>query len=253
MCSSDRLGAVVARAHRVGPRFHPYFLCFDLAMIAGLGVGIAYAAFAGGITVAGWVAVFAIEACLYHAYVAFKRRVLGIASRSFLQDTLFFLLPTYVLVSLAVGHSLTAALDVLGLMFPIVLSLVRVGCFLGGCCYGRPSPHGVRYPASIFRPFRTWRTFTPGPLPHAPVLPVQLYEAAVNLALFAGLALRLALGASASSATLWLYFLGYAPWRLVAESLRGTRHRPKWGRFSQAQWLSAALVPVAAVLLALMA
>lgn len=48
-------------------------------------------------------------------------------------------------------------------------AIVRIGCFLGGCCYGRPSnaPWSVRFPG------------LPGP-----VHPTQLYEAGLQLAAF---------------------------------------------------------------------
>lgn len=56
----------------------------------------------------------------------------------------------------------------------------RLGCFLNGCCYGRPtsSPLGVKFPHDSFAYLEFGDT---------PVHPSQLYNAAVGLLLFAGL------------------------------------------------------------------
>ena len=54
----------------------------------------------------------------------------------------------------------------------------RVGCFLNGCCYGRPTklPWGVTYPRDSF-PYAEF-----GPVP---IHPAQLYFAAAGLGMFA--------------------------------------------------------------------
>ncbi len=54
----------------------------------------------------------------------------------------------------------------------------RVGCYLNGCCYGRPTtlPWGVHFPRESFAFFEFGDT---------PVHPSQLYNAAVGLVLFA--------------------------------------------------------------------
>ena len=57
------------------------------------------------------------------------------------------------------------AADVLGTGTALGYAVMRLGCFMGGCCYGRPSdlPWAVRFPGF------------PGP-----VHPTQLYEAGLN-------------------------------------------------------------------------
>jgi prolipoprotein diacylglyceryltransferase len=241
------LDRVVEGAHDAAGSvgYHPYLAMFDLAMIAGLAVGYLFSVRFGGIGFARWCAVFAVEVALYAGYLAFKRRALGIASRSFLQDTLFFLMPTYLAVSLVVGHPIGAALDVVGLMFPLVLGTIRLGCFLGGCCYGRPVAWGVLYAPRVFAARGVaWRAFVPGAPTGERVLPIQLLESCVCYAIFAALFARLAHGAALDGRSLGWFFLGYGAWRFAAEPLRGTRHRPKWGPLSQAQWLSLALLPL---------
>jgi phosphatidylglycerol:prolipoprotein diacylglycerol transferase len=88
-------------------------------------------------------------------------------------------------------------------------ALGRMGCFMAGCCYGRPTslPWGVRFPAS--------------PLFAGPVgvklHPVQLYEAAAELAL-AALAASL-VGRVARGAAFLVWLAGYCAARLAFEVL----------------------------------
>jgi phosphatidylglycerol:prolipoprotein diacylglycerol transferase len=85
----------------------------------------------------------------------------------------------------------------------------RIGCFLQGCCYGHPTslPCGVRFPE--------------GTTPHSgPVHPTQLYEAALNLALFGILAWQFRRKRFAGETFAW-YLIGYAVLRFGVEFLRG--------------------------------
>lgn len=61
--------------------------------------------------------------------------------------------------------------------FALGMAFGRVGCFLNGCCYGRPTamPWGVRFPPDSFAALEFGDT---------PVHPSQLYFAAAGLALF---------------------------------------------------------------------
>ena len=70
-----------------------------------------------------------------------------------------------------VADALTPSLAI-GTMFG------RVGCFLNGCCYGRPTtlPWGVKFPPASFAALEFGDT---------PVHPSQLYHAAAGLVLFA--------------------------------------------------------------------
>ena len=59
-------------------------------------------------------------------------------------------------------------------VFPLAHAIMRVGCFSAGCCYGiEHPPHlGVAFSASIAAPNNVY------------LLPVQLYESAVNIIIF---------------------------------------------------------------------
>lgn len=91
-----------------------------------------------------------------------------------------------------------------GLALPLSLGIARVGCFLNGCCGGKPSglPWAVTFPGSS-----------------TPVHPVQLYEALLDAAVFALLLL-----AAARFLEGWDLMLaslaGYALVRFLMEFLR---------------------------------
>ena len=107
----------------------------------------------------------------------------------------------------------------------------RIGCFLGGCCYGIPSAWGVTYR-------------------HSPVVeangisrfPVQLVEAAWNLILFLLLSRLLRQG---KGRLLPLYLALYAPARFLLEFLRGDSYRGIFFGLSTSQWISLLLFPTA--------
>lgn len=70
----------------------------------------------------------------------------------------------------------TADFLIVGL--PLGHALGRIGCFLAGCCYGKPTtlPWGVR--------FTDPHSLVPPELLGTPLHPTQLYEAGFNLVLF---------------------------------------------------------------------
>ncbi|MGI5884972.1 MAG: prolipoprotein diacylglyceryl transferase family protein [Candidatus Spyradocola sp.] len=107
----------------------------------------------------------------------------------------------------------------------------RVGCFLAGCCYGRPMPPplGIVLPQALGAPR------------DVPLFPVQLLEAACNLALGAFLLYygrkrgRKGLAPPAGR-TSGLYLLLYAGERFFLETLRGDAVRGFAGGLSTSQW-----------------
>ncbi|WP_224490955.1 prolipoprotein diacylglyceryl transferase [Robertkochia flava] len=76
-------------------------------------------------------------------------------------------------------------LDLYAWLGPIVLGIIKLGCFLNGCCYGRGTEAlwGVRYPTGTPAHFNHWSegVMEPGMAMSVPVHPVQLYE---SMALF---------------------------------------------------------------------
>jgi len=120
-------------------------------------------------------------------------------------------------------------------LIPFIHAFGRVGCFLAGCCYGRPYegigavvfPEGSYAPAGI-------RLF-----------PVQLVEAVV---LF-GIALLLLFLQMEKNwyYTIESYFLLYAVARFVLEYFRYDEVRGRFLYLSTSQWISIALVGIAVV------
>jgi phosphatidylglycerol:prolipoprotein diacylglycerol transferase len=87
----------------------------------------------------------------------------------------------------------------------------RIGCFLNGCCYGKPSslPWAIRFPAD-----------NPNHPPTTPVHPTQVYDALLSLILYAGLA-WLYRRKKFDGQVFGTYLLGYACTRSFVELFRG--------------------------------
>ncbi len=132
--------------------------------------------------------------------------------------------PVCVLVARWTGLPPGRTADAVGLALPLSLAVARVGCFLNGCCGGRPSslPWAVTFPGSA-----------------AAVHPTQLYELLLDLALFL-LLLRLRVRMNRD----WDLFLvsvgGYGAVRFLVEFFR-YHASPSAGPFFQAVSLTVAV------------
>lgn len=113
----------------------------------------------------------------------------------------------------------------------------RIGCFLNGCCYGKPAGdawYAVHYPADSL-PCRHYG--------HVGLYPVQLVEAGEVLLLFVlffYLVRRLKRGLPTA-----LYLMIYGVLRFLNEWMRGDN--PSW-IFTPAQWIGLGLIAAGAVL-----
>lgn len=101
----------------------------------------------------------------------------------------------------------------------------RLGCFIGGCCYGTPTglPWGVRFP-------------TAGD--ELPRHPTQLYEAAFHLAA-AVVLWQLQQEGRFRGQLVKLYFLAYFAYRFGSEFIRPEARQ--WGGLTGYQWACLAL------------
>jgi phosphatidylglycerol:prolipoprotein diacylglycerol transferase len=122
-------------------------------------------------------------------------------------------------------------------------ALGRLGCFLGGCCYGRPAdlPWAVTFTDS----FAAAHIGTPL---HVPLHPTQLYEMGAQLAILGVLLVVERTRRLADGSLFALFVLLYAPSRFVVEEFRGDPRGLALG-LSTSQWISLALVPVSLVML----
>jgi phosphatidylglycerol:prolipoprotein diacylglycerol transferase len=134
--------------------------------------------------------------------------------------------------------------DLLVTVLPLGHAFGRVGCFLHGCCYGKPADTAISVCFPRFSP--AWHDHVAcGILPETaaislPVIPTQLIEAAGNLVLFALLAGRYRRWADRPGLVVGAYAVGYAALRFGVEALRGDSRMPV-GLFSISQAVSLAL------------
>ncbi len=117
-------------------------------------------------------------------------------------------------------------LDMFGPSLAIAHFFGRIGCFMNGCCYGKPSnlPWAVQFPNGS-APAEAF----PGMTLH----PVQLYESAFNLVLAAVLLFlmkRMRPGQIAAT-----YLICYGIGRFSIESLRGDHHQFIMDKFTVSQ------------------
>ncbi|PIQ81979.1 MAG: prolipoprotein diacylglyceryl transferase [Candidatus Omnitrophica bacterium CG11_big_fil_rev_8_21_14_0_20_64_10] len=107
----------------------------------------------------------------------------------------------------------------------------RVGCFLNGCCYGKPTdgPWGM--------------VFFHGDSPRHPT---QLYEMTALIVLFLFLS-RLEGRPHRPGSVFWSYGLLYGAWRFGIEFLRGDN--PIWSGLTSFQWISIPLMGLSAAAL----
>jgi phosphatidylglycerol:prolipoprotein diacylglycerol transferase len=122
----------------------------------------------------------------------------------------------------------------------------RFGCFFAGCCFGRPTsvPWAITFHSDYAKTIGT-------PL-DVPLHPTQLYEAGAELLILAALLLTERKGRPYPGRTFWLYMLLYAISRFVIEFYRGDP-RGAVGMFSTSQFLSLLIVPLAIVMLIVLA
>jgi phosphatidylglycerol---prolipoprotein diacylglyceryl transferase len=123
-------------------------------------------------------------------------------------------------------------------------ALGRIGCFLNGCCYGRPA--GDHLCAVVYPPVSE-----PGRLFAGIALyPVQLIEAAALLVIWAALLFAYP-RRHKDGAVFALYLMLYPPCRFLLEYLRGDE-RQAWFVLDVAQALSLALLLIGILLFVLL-
>jgi phosphatidylglycerol:prolipoprotein diacylglycerol transferase len=132
--------------------------------------------------------------------------------------------------------------DALAPAVALGIGITRIGCFLAGCCFGKPCnlPWAVHFPAAA----PATRQF--GPIA---VQPSQLYASAAGFVIF-GLLLWWERRSSPRGATFWRFLLLYGLDRFLNDFTRyyEPTQRTLLG-WSNNQWASVALVAVALVML----
>jgi phosphatidylglycerol:prolipoprotein diacylglycerol transferase len=124
----------------------------------------------------------------------------------------------------------TMFIDIVAINIPLFHFFGRIGCFLGGCCYGIPSKIGL--------------TYTNNPITEANGItrfPVQLLEALFNLLLFFLLNYFYNNG-KFKNKLICLYLVMYAAGRFFIEFLRGDAYRGIWLFISTSQIISVLII-----------
>lgn len=144
--------------------------------------------------------------------------------------------------------SLPEFLDITAISSSLFFAIWRIGCFLGGCCYGRPSEtFGISFPerTDAFSKLKE----TPLVIGNAtvPLLPTQLISSAYGFAIFLFL---LVLFCKNKTRYPYFYFFAqmflYGIGRFTVEFCR-IDPREFWGPLSMSQWISLGLVAVSLV------
>ncbi len=133
-----------------------------------------------------------------------------------------------------------AVLDVIAPAGALAQAITRVGCFLAGCCYGRPAPRafGVVFmdPLSL------------GPR-GVPLYPAQLVESALLVALAFVLYTTLRRGTTRVGDVFWWYVGGYGVIRFLVQFLRGDDADRLVLGLAHSQYAALMMIAVAAVML----
>ncbi len=148
------------------------------------------------------------------------------------------------------GFPMLKAADMAGMTIPLGLFWGRMGCFLGGCCFGKPAegaPFAVSFPAWSPASEAQWREglLSAPHLPSLAVYPTQLYEAIGCLAI-AAVAMFYVHPRKRFDGMVFLVFLGlYAALRFGLEFLRAD-DRGGIGVLSTSQIVGIAILGVCA-------
>ena len=134
----------------------------------------------------------------------------------------------------------TPLMDIYAPLIPFVHGVGRVGCFFGGCCYGKEY-HGfgsVQFPENEMIPA----------LDDVPRVPVQLIEAGLNFVIAIILYILFRSNKMKRGQLLGIYIIYYTIVRFIMEMLRGDSIRGSIGGISISQIVSIILIPIGIML-----
>lgn len=146
------------------------------------------------------------------------------------------------------GFPVGRGLDLVACALALGLFFGRMGCFLGGCCFGGQShgPFAIRFPAGSPASEAQWREglLSLPSLPSLPVHPTQLYEAFGSLIIAGWLYFVVEPRKRFDGQVMLVFLAAYGVLRFALEFLRADERGAVYG-LSTSQWIS--LVAIAAV------
>ena len=180
-------------------------------------------------------------------YAANPGEILGtIRSAGVLMGGVFVGAGTFVVYARRRGLPLGELADAIVAPLALAQGIGRLGCFAAGCCYGvaQDAWCAIRFTSEAAH------NQTGVPL-MTPLLPVQLFEFAFDLALALVLTLVWRRRPRPAGTVLWLYFVLYGAGRATLELWRGDTSRGLWlgGAISTSQLFSLAAVAIGAFFL----
>ncbi len=120
----------------------------------------------------------------------------------------------------------------------------RLGCFMAGCCYGRPTD--LPWAVTFTNPLAAEIVGTPL---HVPLHPTQLYESCAELVILVLLLTFEKRGRVFPGRTFWGYMVLYAITRFLIEGFRGDERGMVFGLWSTSQFISLLLLPLSVAML----
>ena len=230
---NDALDRMTTPTVTIGARrWASFHVCGVVGLVAAVALGAAVTAHRGlPLWVLGVATLTAVAAFLGLAMAT--KLLLGYERLVYYHNKIAILLVVSAMLWM-LGQPMLPFLDATALGVGAFFFFGRVGCFLVGCCHGRPHAWGVRY-----RTAHADHGFTPC-FVGARLFPIQLVEAGWVLAAVIGGTILVVLPAAPGAALAW-YLVVYGLGRFSFEFLRGDI-RPTWGGFSEPQWTSVGLI-----------
>lgn len=151
------------------------------------------------------------------------------------------LLAGQILVLRILNQPILVYMDIMILGVGMLFAFGRMGCFMAGCCYGKPSLWGIRYDKH-----HTKNGF-PRLMRRVRLLPTQLFESAwlFMMILFSTALLVLA---NTPGIALTTFLILLALGRFISELYRGDPMRPYRHGLSQAQWTASTIMASTVIL-----
>lgn len=128
-------------------------------------------------------------------------------------------------------------MDAMAFCIPLFHGFARIGCFLGGCCYGVECEIGFVYHNALEPSANGVSRF-----------PVQLLESGLEFILF-GVLVTLYIRRKCSGKLMYVYMLSYAVVRFLDEFLRGDKIRGFVGSLSTSQFISVLMFATVVIIL----
>ncbi len=180
------------------------------------------------------VAGLGVAAVATEGILALLRRVLGGKEHMVFYESFLAIAVVAAVLLGILRQPVLPHLEVLLLGVGLLQAVGRMGCFMVGCCHGRPSAWGVCYrrehAAAGFNAY----------LVGVPLAPIQLVEMVWALGSVA-LASVLVIGGALPGSGLAAYVVAYSLGRFFFEFMRGDAARPYAVGFSEAQWIAVSM------------